>query len=102
MNTLVERLATGRFDSQQAVDEHGGKDVDHLPVAIADACQSAPHPLDGSWQHPVFEWRPVAQGAGLPGQHRHVMPGVLERLAAGEGTRVLADQFPVLAYDDAN
>ena len=50
------------------------------------ALQPAPHPLHGRRQHPVLERRAVAQRAGLAGQHRHVVPGIVDRLAAAEAS----------------
>src|SRR5271165_7225171 len=53
------------------------------------------------WQQPVLEGRAVSERAGLPGQYRHVMPGVVDRLAATKLTAMLADNRAVLADDDA-
>jgi len=39
--------------------------------------------------------------AGLPGEHRHVMPGIVDRLAAAEAATMLADNRAVLADHDA-
>ena len=77
------------------------EDIDHLPIAVIDAGELAPHTLHGGRQHPVLEGGAVAQGAGLAGQHRHVMPGIVDRLAAAERARMLGDDPPVLADHDA-
>lgn len=42
----------------------------------------------------------VAQGARLPGRHRHVMPGIVKGLVATETARMLGDDIAVLADDD--
>ena len=81
---MSDRLGAGRFDRRQPVGEHRGEDIDHLPIAVVGAGELAPHTLHRGWQHPVLEGCTVAQGAGLAGEHRHVMPGVVDRLAAAE------------------
>ena len=81
-----ERLGAGGLDRRQPVGQHRGEDVDHLPIAVVGAGELAPHPLQRGRQHPVLERRAVAQGAGLAGQHRHVMPGIVDRLAAAEAS----------------
>jgi hypothetical protein len=61
-----------------------GEDVDHLPIAVIGTGELAPHALHRRGQHPVLEGCAVAQGAGLAGEHRHVMPGVINRVATAE------------------
>src|ERR1700727_2721564 len=52
-------------------------------------------------KHPVFEGRTVTQGARLAGEHRHVMPRIVDRLATAERSRMFSDDPPVLADHDA-
>src|SRR6267154_1187315 len=51
------------------------------------------------------EWTPwasaVAQGAGLAGEHRDVVPRVVERSPTAERTGMFGDDPPVLADYDA-
>ena len=75
MDAVTERFGTGRFHRGQTVSQHRVEDVDHLPIVIVGAGKLAPDPLDRGRQHPVFEGRTVAQGAGFAGEHRHIMPG---------------------------
>ncbi len=41
------------------------------------------------------------QGAGLPGEHGHVVPGVVDGLVAPEAPGMLGDELAVLADDNA-
>ena len=100
VDALTIASLTGRLDRGQAIAEHGGEDVDHLPVAVVGAGELAPDALDRGGQDPVLEGRAVAQGAGLAGEHRHVVPGIEDRLATAEGAWMLADDAPVLADFD--
>ena len=88
MDALVQRLAAGGLDRRQPVGQHGGEDLDHLPVAVVGAGELAADLVERRRQHPVLERRAVAQRAGLARQHRHVMPGVVGRFAAPELARV--------------
>ena len=101
MDAVGDRLGARGLDRWQAVGEHRGEDVDHLPIAVVGAGELAPHALHRRRQHPVLEGCAVAQGAGFAGEHRHVMPGIVDRLAAAEGARMLGDDLPVLADHDA-
>src|SRR6202023_267524 len=44
--------------------------------------------------------RLLHQSAGLAGQNRNVMPGIVDRLFAAKGSRTFAGGDPVLANDD--
>ena len=101
VDAVGDRLGAGGLDRRQPVGEHRGEDVDHLPIAVVGAGELAPHALHRGRQHPVLEGRAVAQGAGLAGEHRHVMPRVVDRLAAAERAGMLGDDPPVLADHDA-
>src|SRR5919106_848518 len=79
--TLVrDRFGAGRLDRRQPIGEHCGQDVDHLPIALVGAGELAPDALHRRWQHPILEESAIAQSAGLAGEHRHVMPGVIDCL----------------------
>src|SRR5690606_33999311 len=78
-----------------------GQDRHHLPIAVMCGLQFASDTLHGRRQNPVLEWRAVTQRTGLAGQDRNVMPGIVDRLAATEGTSMLGDDHAVLANDDA-
>ena len=81
--------------------KHRGEDIDHLAIAIVLASEFAPDALHGGRQQPVLEGRAIAKSAGFTDQYRHVMPGIVDRLATAEGTAMLGDNPPVLADDDA-
>ena len=97
----LQRFGAGGLDRRQPVGQHRGQDVDHLPIAVVGAGELAADPSSRGRQHPVLERRAIAQGAGLAGQHRHVVPGIVDRLVAPEGARMLADDPAVLAHHDA-
>src|SRR5690606_19856734 len=42
----------------------------------------------------------IAERAGLPGQYRNIVPGIVDGLAAAEGATMLADHTAVLAELD--
>jgi hypothetical protein len=100
MDAVGKRLGAGGLDRRQPVGQHRGEDIDHLPIAIVGAGELAPHALHGGRQHPVLERRAIAQRAWLAGQHRHVVPRVVDRLAAVKGAAMLADDPAVLADHD--
>ena len=60
VDALGRCLGAGGFDRWQTVDEHGGKNSDHLPVAVVGSGEFAPYPLQRARQHPVLERRAVA------------------------------------------
>ena len=98
---IVQSFGAGRLYRRKPVRQHDAEDLDHLPVAVGHGAQLAAHPLERGGQHPVLEWRAVAQGAGLPGQDRNVMPWVIDGLAATEGPAMAADDTAILAQLDA-
>jgi hypothetical protein len=100
MDAAGERLGARRLDRGEAIAEYRRQDFDHLPVAVIRALQPAAHPLQMSRQHPVFEGRAVSERARLSGQHRDVMPGVVDRLITSETARMLGDDRAVLADHD--
>ena len=94
MNAVGDCFRTSCLDRRQSVGEHRGEDVDHLTIAIVDAGEFAPDAFHGGRQHPVLEGRTVAQGAGLAGEHWHVMPRVVDRVAAAERSGMFGDDRP--------
>ena len=101
MDALGQRLKAGGFYCGQPVTQHCGEDLDHLPVAVVGAGKLAPHAVERRRQHPVLEWRAVAQSARLARQNWHIMPGIVDRLAAPKAARMLRHDAPVLADHDA-
>src|SRR5579871_6339215 len=101
MNAMSDRFYAGRLDRGQTVGQHCVENVDHLPIAIVGANEFAPYTLNRCWQHPILEGSTVAQGTGFASQHRHVMPGIVGRLAAAKRASMLGDDTSVLADHDA-
>src|SRR4051812_32020906 len=101
MNAMSDRLGAGCFDGWQAVGQNRVEDVDHLPVAIVGTGELAPYTFDRSRKNPVLEGSAVAQGAGLACQHRHVMPGIVDGIAAAERASMLGNDASVLADHNA-
>src|SRR5215469_11939897 len=101
MQATDEGLGTGRHERNQAVRKHRRWDFDHLAIAVFRTLQLTPHARQAGRQWPILEWCPVPERAGLPGEHRHVMPGIVGRLAATAAAAMLADNRAVLANDDA-
>lgn len=96
MNVVRQRLGTSGLDSVQPIGEHGGKDIDHLPVAAGLAFQLALHAPDLDRQFPLLERRSVAQSAGFAGQDGYVMQGIVDGVVAPEDTHMAADDPTVL------
>ncbi len=84
VDAVSDRFGAGGLDRRQPVGEHRGEDVDHLPIAVVGAGELAPYALHRGRKHPILEGSAVAEGAGLASEHRHVMPGVINRAAAAE------------------
>src|SRR6516164_5189350 len=101
MDAMTEGFGTGGFHRGQTVSQHRVEDVDHLSIAIVGAGQPAPDPLDRCRQHPVLEGGSIAQGAGFAGEHRHIMPRVVDGLTASEGSWMLRNDAPILTDHDA-
>ncbi len=90
-----QSLGAGGFDSLQVIGEHGGEDLDHLPVAAGKSFQLAPHASDRDRQIPFLEWRAVAKGAGFAGQYGDVMQRIVDGPAAAEGA-IVAPHDPAI------
>jgi hypothetical protein len=71
-----------------------------LAVAVVGALQHAPHALQAGWQEPVLERRAISERARLPGEHRHVMPRVVDRRATAKAAPMFAGDYSVLADHD--
>ena len=98
--TVAQRLGACRFHCLDAVTGDGGQDANHLPITIGMAAKPPPHPLDGGRQCPVLERCAVPQRAGLSRQHRHIVPGIIDRLLASEPAGVFGYDLATLADDD--
>ena len=96
VDAFTERLRAGGLDGRKSVAQHRGEDGNHLTPAVRCSAELAPDALEARWQDPVFERRAVAQGAGLPRQNRHIMPGIVDRLVPTEAAGVFTDNPPVL------
>src|SRR5882724_4185974 len=96
MDAVGDRLGTGRLDGGQTVSQNRVEDVDHLPIAIVGTGELAPHTFNRGRQYPVFEGGAVTQGTGLTSQHRDVMPGIVDRLAAAEQSWMLGNDASIL------
>ena len=93
------KIRSGSLDHrQQPVGQHRGEDVDQLTIAIVGPSEPAPYAPHRGRQ---LEGCAAAQGTVLAGKHRHVMPGVVDRLTATESAGMLAHKPPVLADHDA-
>ena len=101
MNAVSDRLGAGCFDGRQAVGQNRVEDVDHLPIAIVGTGELAPYTFDRSRKHPVLEGSAVAQRSGFASQHRHVMPGIVDGIAAAERASMLGNDASVLADHNA-
>jgi hypothetical protein len=102
VDALGDRFGAGRLDWRQPVREHRGANVDHLlPIAVVDAGELAPHALHRCRLYPVLAGRAVAQGAGVSGEHWHVVPRVISGIAAAARARMLRHDPSVLADYDA-
>ncbi|SFN03347.1 hypothetical protein SAMN05192568_11155, partial [Methylobacterium pseudosasicola] len=47
VHALAQRFGTGGLDRAQPVAQHGGEDLDHLPVAVGRAGELASDPVEG-------------------------------------------------------
>uniref|UniRef100_A0A939S5U0 Uncharacterized protein n=1 Tax=Bradyrhizobium barranii subsp. barranii TaxID=2823807 RepID=A0A939S5U0_9BRAD len=84
MNAMSDRLGAGGFHRGQSVCQHRIEDIDHLSIAIVGTGEFAPYTLNRCGQHPVLEGSAITQGTGLAHKHGHIVPRVVDRLAATE------------------
>jgi transposase len=84
MDAVSDRLSAGGLDCWQSVGQHRIEDVDHLAIAIVSTGELAPYTLDRRGQYPILEGSAIAQSTGFAHQYRHVVPRVVNRLAAAE------------------
>ena len=100
VDALIERFATGGLDGLQTIIGHAAQDLNHLSIAIVAALQLAPDRGHRRRQHPVLERGSVTQCPGFACQNRHIVPWIIDSLAAAKGARMFADDGAVLANDD--
>jgi hypothetical protein len=70
-NCAPDRRRIGGGDGNSEQETSGGQ-------GDRAARPDSPHPLHGRWQHPPLEGRAVAQGARLAGEHRNIVPRVID------------------------
>src|ERR1700679_3257415 len=97
MDAVSDRLGAGGLDCWQSISQHRIEDVDHLAIAIVSTGELAPYTLDRRGQYPILEGSAIAQSTGFAHQYRHVVPRVVNCLAAAERTRVFGKLPALLA-----
>jgi len=97
----AERLGTGRLDRTEAIGQYRPEDVDHLPITVIGGSELATNTLECAGQQPVLEGCAVAQRSRLARLDRHVMPGIVDCLAAPETAPMLGDDHAILADHNA-
>jgi len=100
----VDEVDGGAKTAPCAIADAGTRDGDGevaLAGAVVRTLQLAPHALQAGWQWPVLERGSIPESAGFAGEHRHVMPGIVDRLATAKATRMLADNRTILADHNA-
>ena len=73
---------SGVDNCRQSVGGRRDEDVDYLPIAVVGVGELAPHVLHRGRQNPALEGNAVAQGARRASEHRHVVPWVVDCIAA--------------------
>src|SRR5215469_17187788 len=96
----AERLCTGCLNRTEPIGQNRAENVDHLPITVIDGGELATNALDSSRQHPVLKGCAIAQRSRLARQDRHIMPGIVNRLAAPETAPMLGDNFAMLSDQD--
>ena len=97
----VEGFTDRVVDCVQAIDQHCRQHANKPSVGFVAAAELAPQSGQGRRQRPVQERRAVAQSAGLAGQHRQVMPGIIDRPPPAEAAGVFGHHLAGAAHDDA-
>ena len=92
--------AQARLDRLQPVLLNRREDPHELPVTVVATNQPSPYAAERAGQLPALEGRAVPQRAGLLRQNRHVVPRIVDDLAAPEAAGMLGDGLAVLADDD--
>src|SRR3984893_1270757 len=100
MSALWRPSARASAQARQSVRKHGGKNFDHLAVAVIGTGKFSPHALQSGGQYPILERSAIAQGAWLASQDQHVVPWIIDRFAASIAARMLRNDAPLLADDD--
>ena len=65
MHALLQRLGAGGFDRRQAIAQHSGQDIEHLPITILRGRPLPTHPVQRGWKNPVIEGAPLREAPGL-------------------------------------
>lgn len=99
-NALIKRLLAGGLHGRDPVARHASEDGDHLPITGIDCLQSLADLHHHRRQHPVAERHAIAKSAGLAGQNRHIMPGIIDRLVAAEAAAMFSDDRAILLDDN--
>ena len=96
MDVVRQRLGAGGINRIQTIGQHGGEDIDHLPVTARLTFQFALNAADRNRQIPLLEGRPVAQGTGLASQDGYVMQGIEDGFVPPERPGMAADNPAIL------
>ena len=97
VDTFIERFRASGLDGWQTIAQYRGEDLDHLPVAIIAPAKLLPDPGQAGRQNPVLERCAVTKRTGLAGEHRPIVPGIVDCLTATEGSVVLGNDLAILA-----
>ena len=65
VDAVGDRLGAGGLNRGQSVGEHCGEDVDHLPIAVIDAGELAPHALHRGRNTQSLNGAPLRRAPGL-------------------------------------
>jgi hypothetical protein len=97
---LIDCRSTSFRDGLQAIHGDHGEDFNELAITVHVLDQSLAQARHGTRQIPVLERRPVAQRPRFALERRHVVPGVITRLAPFEAARMLADRLSGTGHHD--
>jgi hypothetical protein len=84
VDAAIERFPAGSLDGGQTIGQNSRENSDHLAVTIVGIGELAPDPRQACRQDPVLERGAIAQRAGLAGEHRHIVPRIVDRLATAK------------------
>jgi hypothetical protein len=99
-NTLIKRLLAGGLYGGDTVARHASENGDHLPIGVIGGLKPLANPLHRRRQNPFAKRCAIAKSAGFTGQDRHIMPGIIDCLAAAEAAAILGDGRTVLLDDN--
>ena len=97
---MIKRLLAGGLYRGDTVARHASENGDHLPIAIIDCLQSLADLLHRRRHYPVTERRAIAKSAGFAGQDRHIMPGIIDRLASAKAAPMFGNDRTILLDDN--